>query len=127
MGSASPRPGRGGTDGVDLEKGAAWRAHLLLPSDLLPELRGLLPDGLHWPAAIEKVWSVGDGVRVGMERGPVRDLNQGGGRRDGVRVRLPLRCSFSFSFSLFFFLFEDGWRDGTVSDAARVPVCLYFA
>jgi hypothetical protein len=40
-----------GSDGGDLGKEGRCgvrRAHLLLPGDLLPELGGLLPDGLHW-------------------------------------------------------------------------------
>jgi hypothetical protein len=94
-----------------LRKGRVARS----PAAAEPPAPGTLRPASGWPPfgrwrmAIERVWSVagsdGEGVtsgkrgRDGMQRGTMRDLNQGGGEgwRDGVRVRLPLRRSFSFS------------------------------
>jgi hypothetical protein len=41
------------------------RRHLLLPGDLLPELGGLLPDGLHSPPALSNAAADGVGEEVG--------------------------------------------------------------
>lgn len=63
------------------EKVAVRRAHLLLPGDLLPELGGLLPDGLHFFRRPRRRpgRSRGDGGGGGNGGEPRRDLNRGGG------------------------------------------------
>lgn len=87
-----------------LRRGAGVRrAHLLLSGDLLPELGGLLPDGLHWPPLSPTPRPIGGDTEVrrcgGNGGEPRRDLNPGRWWRQAPAPAF-FSSPFSFSFLL---------------------------